>query len=88
MAAARQREIRGDPSPLERHAKEAPLSRLVLELVLAQAESDEVVAAVHVDLRRVTVTRGGAELDPASFRLSDHLTQEMIQEMGLLGPLW
>lgn len=53
-------------------AATAPLSILVIELVLAQAESDEVVAGVEIGPWAVSVTRGPADLDHRSFRLTDH----------------
>lgn len=49
-----------------------PLSRLALELVSARAESEGAVASVSVDDQWIVVERGPAELDPETFRLSDH----------------
>ena len=46
-----------------------PLSRLVLELVLAQAESEHVMTEVRVDHRNVCVRRGPALLSPSVFRI-------------------
>ena len=47
------------------HGVDAPLSTLVIELILAQAESDEHLTSVTTDLRWVTVRRGAVALDPA-----------------------
>lgn len=49
-----------------------PLERLAVELVLAQACDDRVITSVRVDRRWITVERGPADLDPATFRVADH----------------
>ncbi len=51
-------------------SKPTPFSRLVMELVLAQACSDS-VAGLTMNSFRVVVERGPTALDAASFRLSD-----------------
>ena len=56
-----------------------PLSRLVLELVLAQAESEHVVTEVTVDHRNVCVRRGPAVLSPTEFSLRNESN-----DLGLL----
>lgn len=50
------------------------LSRLAVELVLARACGADAIAEVVVDEYWVTVRRGEADLDPASFRLADLFT--------------
>lgn len=54
-----------------------PLSILVIELVLAQAESGDVVAGLEIGPWTVTVTRGDADLDPRTFRLADHYADHL-----------
>jgi predicted O-methyltransferase YrrM len=75
-----------DPDPkvrarLERHMAEAqpqpPLMRLIIELVLAQAESDEFLSGVMLDLPRTSVRRGSGHLDASEFRLSDLFTDHL-----------
>jgi len=56
---------------------EAPLTRLMIELILAQAESEEHLSSVTVGPRWVAVRRAGGRLDPATFRLSDLFTDNM-----------
>jgi predicted O-methyltransferase YrrM len=74
-----------DPSPelkaqvLRRLAEgppDTPLSQLVIELILVQAESDEVVREVRVDRRWALVYRGSGDLDPSEFRLADFITND------------
>lgn len=74
-----------DPSPelkarVERRLAEGrpdtPLSRLVIELILVQAESDEVVREVRVDRRWALVYRGSGDLDRSEFRLADFITND------------
>lgn len=50
---------------------EPPLSKLALQLVLARASASEAVADVQVDEDWLTVRRGAAPLDPATFRVAD-----------------
>jgi predicted O-methyltransferase YrrM len=56
---------------------EPPLTRLIIELVLAQAESDEFISAVVVGPRWTTVIRGDGYLDASEFRLSDLFTDHL-----------
>ncbi len=55
-------------------APDPPLTRLVIELVLAQAESDEFVREVKLDRKWARIYRGHWELDPVEFRVSDLIT--------------
>jgi predicted O-methyltransferase YrrM len=48
-----------------------PLSRHVVELLLARACSGDAVAEVHIDSNWVSVVRGPARLDAGHFRLAD-----------------
>jgi predicted O-methyltransferase YrrM len=59
-----------------------PLTRLVVELVLAQAESDDYVREVQLDRKWARIYRGSAELDPSRFRVTDLITSDF----GLLPP--
>jgi predicted O-methyltransferase YrrM len=54
-----------------------PLSRLIIELVLAQAESDEFLSEVTVSPWWVGIRRGSGDLDPLTFRLSDLYTDHL-----------
>jgi hypothetical protein len=72
-----------DPSPelkerFERRVAEGPrdppLTRLVIELMLVGAESDEFVREVSLDRRWARVRRGSGELDPSHFRVTDLIT--------------
>jgi predicted O-methyltransferase YrrM len=71
-----------DPSPemqaqFERApAPDPPLTRLIVELVLAQAESDDYVRKVELDGKWARIYRGRAELDPAGFRVNDLITSD------------
>ena len=60
-----------------------PLTRLVLELVLAQAETDEFVFEVQLDHNWARIYRGSGELDPSGFRVADLI----MSDFGLLAPL-
>ena len=60
-----------------------PLTRLVIELVLAQAETDEFVLEVQLDRDWARIYRGSGELDPSGFRVADLITSDF----GLLAPL-
>lgn len=62
--------------------REPPLPALVVELMLAKAESDEFVSEVTLGPWWVAVRRGGGELEPGTFRLADIYTDRM----GLLPP--
>jgi hypothetical protein len=55
---------------------------LILELVLAQAESDEFLSEMTIGPRFVRVRRGPGHLDSTAFRLSDQFTDHL----GLLSP--
>ena len=56
---------------------EPPLPALVVELVLATAESDEFVSEVTVGPGWVGVRRGSGQLDPETFRLADLYTDHL-----------
>jgi hypothetical protein len=58
-------------------AVEAPLTRLIIELLLAQAESDEHLSSVTAGPNWVAVRRADGHLDPARFRVSDLITDHM-----------
>ena len=51
-----------------------PLSRLAIELVVARSSITDSIAEVSVDEFWIVVRRGTADLDPATFRLSDQYT--------------
>jgi predicted O-methyltransferase YrrM len=55
----------------KREAKPHPLPRLALQLMLASVASPSVVSAVTVDQHWLTVRRGTAMVDRASFALAD-----------------
>jgi hypothetical protein len=74
-----------DPSPelkeqvlgrLAQGPPDTPLSRLVIELILVQAESDEFVREVRVNRRWALVYRGRGDLDQRALRLSDLITND------------
>ncbi len=50
---------------------------LIIELVLAQAESDEFLSGLTIGHLLVGVRRGGGHLDPRTFRLSDLFTDHL-----------
>jgi predicted O-methyltransferase YrrM len=60
-----------------------PLTRLVIELILAQAESDEFVREVQLDRKWARIYRASGELDPSGFRIADLITSDF----GLLPAL-
>jgi predicted O-methyltransferase YrrM len=78
-----------DPSPealAQFEAAEAPnppLTWLVIELILAQAESDEFVREMELDLMWARIYRGSGELDASKFRVADLITSDF----GLLSAL-
>lgn len=63
--------------------RHAPLPIVVIELMLANGESDEFVSEVTMGPWWVTVRRGEGQLDPGAFRLADLYTDRM----GLLPSL-
>lgn len=73
----------GSSEPIWRGAaagRPPPLSQLALELVLAKADSDELVSRLTIDPYWVVVERGPADLDPATFRLR----RSFVDHYGLL----
>ena len=56
---------------------EAPLSRLAIEFVLAQAESQDYISRVSVGHHFLGVRRGHGSLDAGEFRLSDLYTDHV-----------
>jgi SAM-dependent methyltransferase len=58
-------------------AVEPPLTRLIIELLLAQAESDQHLSSVAAGPHWVAIRRAGGPLDPATFRVSDLYTDDM-----------
>ena len=58
-----------------------PLTRLLVQLILARASSGEAVAEVSVDAEWITVRRGPGLLDPDTFRVTDLYTDHF----GLTG---
>ena len=54
----------------EMWADEVPLTRMILELVIANPVVPDVISEVAVDADTVWVTRGDAEVDPSAFDLS------------------
>jgi hypothetical protein len=73
IAFAIDRELRrtGQVLPDDGRPPSTPLTRLALELVLAKAESADVIDEVQLDTSTVLVRRGPAPLDPSGFRLDD-----------------
>jgi predicted O-methyltransferase YrrM len=67
----------GDDGEQEGGRREPPLPVLVVELMLAKAESDDVVAEVTVGPWWVGVQRGSGRLDPERFRLSELYTDRL-----------
>jgi predicted O-methyltransferase YrrM len=63
--------VRAQAGAVEPTPSRRPLSDLVVELVLARASGAPAVAEVRIGEFWITVTRGDAFLDPASFHLSD-----------------
>lgn len=55
----------------QRDQPRVPLSRLGLELMLAQASADPGIESVTVDRFWLSVRRGAGDLDPATFHLGD-----------------
>jgi predicted O-methyltransferase YrrM len=67
----------GGPGDGEAKRSEPPLPALVVELMLAKAESDEFVSELAIGPSWVTVERGPGELDAGTFRLADLYTDRM-----------
>lgn len=63
-----------DPERAEPDPPRDPLSRLAVELVVARSSITDAIAEVSVDEFWIVVRRGTADLDPATFRLSDQYT--------------
>jgi predicted O-methyltransferase YrrM len=66
-----------------RTAPETPMSRLAIELVIALAVSDHVVADVAIGPDWAAVRRGPAQLDPRNFRVDDIAPDQL----SLLAPI-
>lgn len=63
---------------IERHlVNTPPLTRLVVEFALAQAESDEFLSGMMLGPYWACVRRGRAPIDASGFRLSDLLTNDL-----------
>lgn len=64
---------------IDEPGRNTPLSRMIVELVLARATSGDAVAELTIDGHWFTVRRGPAKLDPSTFTLdslySDHFGQ-------------
>jgi predicted O-methyltransferase YrrM len=58
-------------------SSDPPLARMVVELVLAQAESQEFLSEVSVSPWWVGIRRGAGDLDPIGFRLGDLYTDHL-----------
>ena len=74
-----ERALSADREAAERGAKrrEPPLPALVVELLLATAESEQFVSEVNVGPWWVGARRGSGQLDPETFRLADHYTDRL-----------
>jgi hypothetical protein len=57
----------------EMWAGEVPLTRMILELVLANPVLPGLVSEVKVDAETVEITRGAGDFDPAGFDIADHI---------------
>jgi hypothetical protein len=67
------RRMAEDPTTTEGPVGGSP-AKLILEIVLAQAESEDFLSGVNVGYFFVGVRRGPGHLDPMTFRLSDLFT--------------
>ncbi len=67
----------------DRVAPDTPMSRLVMELVIARAINGDVVADVAIGADWAAVRRGPAPIDSRTFRLDDHAPDHL----QLLTPL-
>jgi predicted O-methyltransferase YrrM len=76
IGAALQAAARGE------RARVVPMSRLVVELVLARAASGDAVADVTIGPHWAAVRRGPAALDPSTFRVADIVEDHF----GVLAP--
>ena len=77
-------ELEGDESLrtyFRENIRPVSLEALALQLVLVRACSRSVVTDVFIDESRVVITRGDAQLDPNTFRISDHFADPH----GILG---
>lgn len=52
-------------------------TKLIMELLLAQADSDEFLAEMTVGHHMIGIRRGHGRLDPLGFRLSDLFTDHL-----------
>jgi predicted O-methyltransferase YrrM len=59
-------------NPAETMERRAPLLQLAVELLLVRASLGDAIRSVTIDEFWVTVERGADELDPTTFRVSDH----------------
>jgi len=59
--------------------RQHPLSRLLVELVLARGSSGQAVAEIVVDGHWILARRGPADLDPTTFQLTDLYTDHFHQ---------
>ena len=66
-----------------RSAPDTPVSRLIVEIVIALGISAEFVADVAIDPDCVVVRRGPAAVDPRAFRIADVAPDHL----GLLAPI-
>lgn len=66
------RESLSNPAQREAAAPRDPLTRLAVELVISRCSLTDAIAEVSVNEYWIVVRRGTGELDPATFRLSDH----------------
>src|SRR3954452_12551698 len=64
-------------APPAAQSSDPPLARMVVELVLAQAESDEFLSEVSVSPWWIGIRRGSEDLDPTTFRLGDLYTDHL-----------
>jgi predicted O-methyltransferase YrrM len=56
-----------------------PVTRLVIQLLLARAASGQAVAELQISGHWIVIRRGPGELDPASFRVTDLYTDHFNQ---------
>ena len=70
-SAASERLRAGIEARIERESPQVPLSRLVVELLLARTSADDVVRELVIGPYWAVVRRGAASLDPNTFRVAD-----------------